>query len=144
MKADQVEITRSKENNIVVSSMGFLLCPIYSRLGVKEAGNLEIPIGPDPPKNQTNKTNSCSPSQVIRKETIQTKSCYTQTNTIKQNKTELWRQHHQQRSSGEPRLPPLPNCNKVPHTPHHSGVREGHLGVGPYQVIMRPPSAWCQ
>lgn len=53
---------------MVVSSMGFLLCPTYPRLGVEEAGNLEIPTGPDAPKHT--KQNPILPRQKIRKETV--------------------------------------------------------------------------
>jgi len=44
VKADHVGTSGSTENDMVVSSMGFLLCLKYLSLGVEEAGNLEIPM----------------------------------------------------------------------------------------------------
>ena len=38
-------------NDMVVSSMGFLFSPLYSRLEAEEAGNPETPTGVDPKRS---------------------------------------------------------------------------------------------
>jgi len=73
VKADHVGTSGSTENDMVVSSMGFLLCLKYLSLGVEEAGNLEIPMDPHLSKNQPNKLLKQKPilfSQKIRKGSV--------------------------------------------------------------------------